>query len=879
MPSTAAKYFANYTQIPGHLPSPAWMALRLLTLIATLCLAGALILTPFGLTLFWGLAIPLLPALFVIAPGLWRQVCPMALMNQLPLLAGHSFHRDLPGFARHWAFTIAAGAFIAIIAMRAPLLNHNGPLVGFGVIGMLLLALAGGIVFKGRSGWCGTFCPLAPIQRDYGHAPLLLVRNGYCRPCVGCQKNCYDFNPRAAVFEDLYDSDPAYAGQRRFFMAMMPGMVLGYFLPIAPVPYGGLARAAVLLGFICLSVGLYQAAISFFRINPFRAANLFACSALAAFYWFAGPLILSAGQALSGLAFPSAIVRTSQLTGLVLAAALSYRGWKNERLFRKVTEESTHLHVDQTARTLRDRVAAASVAMATDAETGTAFPVAPNQTLLEAMEAAHIGIDFGCRSGLCGADAVLVKSGSDNLSPPGPDELATLQRLGLDGLGRLACVCRVKGDVVVDRDVENAKRAYALTPPSPGTGDPLVAKGISKVVIVGNGVAGVTVAENLRRQSELVEITIVTDEPHHFYNRMAVGRVLYGRSAMDGLMLLPETWYADHKIEVWRNTLAESIDRQGRELRLGTREALPYDILVLATGADPLPPAPEYRRFSNCFVLRSAADALAVRMWAQRNAAHKAVVIGGGILGIEAADALRLLGMKVVLLQRADRLMDRQLDEQGAKRLTRYLGNIDIDVRTGVSVVRFEGDSLLQAVVLNDGSRVAADMFVACIGIAPRVELARSCGLEVGRGIKVDAFMCTSDPAIYAVGDAAELPGALAGFWPVAVAQASACIAGMLGRPDGYQPPHTFAQLKCDGIDLRSFGEVDVRPDDEIISAQEDAPAWWRFVLRDGKLTGAILVGPPGTGRDFGRLLNAETDLSPVLNELRQGRIEALVKL
>ena len=877
MPAAAERYFANYKQIPPRVPGAVWMISRLLMLAATLGLAFCLFVTPLGLRLFWGLAIPLLPALFVVAPGLWRQVCPMALMNQLPVLAGRPSTRDLPDVARQWAFTIAVGSFVVLIGLRAPLLNHNGALVGSGILGALILALLGGLAFKGRSGWCGTFCPLGPVQRDYGHAPLLLVRNGYCETCVGCQKNCYDFNPRAAVFEDLGDADPIYAGQRRFFMAMMPGLVLGYFMQPGKTPYGDAVFAVTFLASIGASVGLYQAAVSFLRLDPFRTTNLFACLALAEFYWFSGPIILSTIHAIWDVHVPLGWIDASRFAGVPLAVALCDRGWANEEIFRRASKSAEQLSVDQTSRSLRDRLEASTAALVTDAKTGTTFPVAPNQTLLEAMEAARIEIGFGCRAGLCGADAVIIRSGYDHLSPPGEDERVTLQRAGLDGIGRLACMCRVNGDVTIDREVTNARRSFVAAVAS--NDDPLKVRGISRVLIVGNGVAGITVADNLRRRSGSVRITVITDEPHHFYNRMAVGRMIHGRSTLDELALLPEHWYPEHRVEVRRDTIAVSVDRETRVVRLGTGEALPYNFLVLATGADALLPTPDYARFSNAFVLRGAEDALAVRMRAQGSPARKAVVIGGGVLGIEAADALRLLGMKVTLLHRAPRLMDRQLDEQGAKRLAQYLDTIGIDVRTQAVVARLAGERALEAVELADGTRVSGDVFVACVGVSPRLDLAKSCGLEVGRGIKVDNSMRSSDTAIYAVGDAAELPEAIGGFWPVAVAHAAACVSGMLDGAGGYQAPPAVLELKCDGIDLRSFGRVEVTEGDEVIRAREDAPAWWRFVLRDGRLVGAIVVGPPGAGRDFGRIIQPEADLSAVLNELRQGRIEALARL
>jgi nitrite reductase (NADH) large subunit len=871
----AARLFANYTQTPTALPNWVWMALRALALAATLGLAGLLLVSPLGVKILWGLAIPLLPALIVVAPGLWRQVCPMAFLNQLPILVGRPSSRKLPPIAHDWAFTVAVGAFIGAVCLRQPLLNTHGAVVGAGILCMLLLAFAGGVAFRGRSGWCGTFCPLGPIQRAYGHAPLVLIGNGYCRTCVGCQKNCYDFNPRAAMFEDLLDTDPAYAGQRRFVMAMMPGLVLGYYLQPAHVVYGEAVRAVILLGAICLSVGAYQATISFFRINPFRAASLFACLALAAYYWFAGPMILSTTQALSGVTIPRAVVFVSQWIGFVPALGLAYRGWQNESVFRHAQHAAAQPRVAPSVRNLKERLAASTKALVTDTETGTAFPVAPNQTLLDALEAARMKIEFGCRSGLCGADAVIVQSGQENLSPADPTEQATLRRLGLDGVGRLACMCHVKGNVVIDRDIKNAKRSFSSAAAS--VADPLKERGIERVVIVGNGVAGITVADYLRRESKSAQITIVTDEAHHFYNRMAVGRLICGRSAMDGMMLLPQDWYAEHEVDVWRNTLAVSIDRSARSLRLGTGEAVPYDALVLATGADAILPAPDYARFANAFVLRRAEDALAVRMWAQREAAKRAVVIGGGVLGIEAADVLRAVGLRVTVLHRASRLMERQLDEQGSLRLQEYLVKGGVDVQTEAAVAHLAGKQLLESVVLENGTRVSGDIFLACIGVRPRTQLAQSCGLEIGRGIKVDSSMRTSDPAIYAVGDVAELPRAAGGLWPVAAGHAVACAAAIMGRGDGYEVPRLVVHLKCDGIDLKSYGEMDVREGDEVISAAEDEMAWWRIVLRNGELVSLVFVGPPGSGRGFERWVQPGTDVRAVLGELRRGRAGAVV--
>jgi hypothetical protein len=212
--------------------------------------------------------------------------------------------------------------FVGAVAARAPLLNHVGLALAVVLLGALALAFLGGWVFKGRSGWCGTFCPLGPIQRNYGQAPLVVVKNGWCEPCVGCQKNCYDFNPRAAVFSDVYDEDPRYAAQRRLFFGLLPGLILGYFLQGPAPAYGTAGQVAVLLASAAASAGLYQLLLVFVAgaeaqgraLTPYRLSMAFAGVALAAFYAFAGPVVVNTLAMLAGSVAPEALVAASRGT-------------------------------------------------------------------------------------------------------------------------------------------------------------------------------------------------------------------------------------------------------------------------------------------------------------------------------------------------------------------------------------------------------------------------------------------------------------------------------------------------------------------------------------------------------------------------------------
>ncbi|MBT9487376.1 MAG: FAD-dependent oxidoreductase [Rubrivivax sp.] len=870
-PPAAPPYFGNYTQLRSALPPLVWWLLRGVVMAATLVLVALLIWQPaLGLKLFWGLAVPLLPAVLVVAPGLWRQVCPMATLNQLPRQGGFTRGRELPAGLKTAAFAIAVGGFLTAVALRAPLLNHAGPVLGAGLLVVLALAFTGGLVFKGRSGWCGTFCPLAPIQRDYGQAPLVVVKNGWCEPCVGCQKNCYDFNPRAAVFSDVYDDDPRWAGQRRLFMGLMPGLILGYFLQGPVATDGAWVHAAGLLGGAAASAGVYALAVAFVPTTPYRISLAFGALALALFYTFAGPLIVDTVAGLLGATPPDALRTALRFTGALLAAGLVATGLRAEARWREAQQQRkaaapapAPAYADDGrtqlggGRALKDRLArqpgADGAAEVTDRATGIAFQVAPDQTLLEAIEHAGLKISFGCRAGVCGADPVAVCEGGEHLSPPGDDELATLRRLGLEGRARLACMCTVRGPVLIDRDAQSAPVPISIQ--RKPTVDKAALAGVGRVVIVGDGVAGMSAAEALRRDSPTLRIELVANEPHAFYNRMGIGRLIYDSAAMDALALVPADWAAQRDVKLHRGAVAVRLDRENRRVGLASGEWLRYDRLILATGARSLPPEDSFLDRPNAFVLRSAEDALAIRQFVQARGSRRAVVIGGGVLGVEAADALHKLGLKVTLLQRADRLMNAQLDAPGAAKLAGYLESIGIQVVTNVSVVKYDGMPELTAAWLSHGPRVRADLFVACLGIQANTHLAANAGLAVGRGIQVDTTMRTDDPNILAIGDVAELPGALGGLWPVGAAQAGTAVATIFGDPAPYQPPRIVLQLKCEGIDLRSWGEVTPKPGDEVRSARPEDAAWWSLIQRDGALVGGVYVGPPGSAKAFGKLL------------------------
>lgn len=871
------EFFANYTRIPTRIPDAVWMALRFLVLGLTFVEIGLLFARPaLGLRLFWGVAVPCLPGLFAVAPGLWRQLCPMAFANQLPRMLGFSRALTLPAKLRFWSYATAIGVLVSLVSIRSLVLNQTGWAVGVMCATSMLLAFIGGVFFKGRSGWCGTFCPIAPVQRSHGQAPLIVVRNGYCPTCVGCQKNCFDFNPRAAIFGDLGDNDQRHSTQRMIFMSLLPGLIWGYYNVAGALEQGFAHYLLVLAGSALFSTGLFFTLRSLLNITAYRLATAFGLSALLIYYYFAGPVLVNAVSGLAGMAPPGWLVDASRFIAVPIAAGVLLSAVRAEFAYLALEAAGTQVRVD-TGKVQAAREHDAAGIQITERRSGKTFSAKGDQTLLEAMEAAGVPIDFGCRSGLCGADPVGIVDGHAHLNAPGEEELATLRRLGLEGRARLACSCRATGKVTIDRDPRSVPPVVPEQTAEPKP-DRAAAAGIGRVLIIGNGVAGITVAESLRRESPSVQITVVADEPHHFYNRMSIGRVIYNQTSMDGMYLVPDSWYKDNNVTVWLNTVAVAIDRAAKVVRLGTGESLSYDRLALATGAKAAPPGPGFLGHGNGFVLRSAADAQAIRAAIQRFGAKKAIVIGGGVLGIEAAEAMTHLGLRVTILQRGKRLMDRQLDAEGAQLLTMYLAHQGVDTFTECRVAGFEGDERLRAVRLEDGRVLAADLFMACAGIEPNAELARDAGLAVDRGIKVDACMRTSDPDIFAVGDVAEAAKGLGGLWPIAVDQGRTAVAAMLGSETHAAEPRIVLQLKSEGIDLRSFGTLDPVPDGcEVLTAAGGGVVWWRLVLRGGTVVGAVFVGPPGSSKELTRLLQTGADLTEFLPALRQGEL-ALAK-
>ena len=863
--------FPNYTQIPARLPIGAWQALRALSLLGAIGLAVALVVAPDdGLYVLWRIVIPALPLVWLVVPGLWRNLCPLSASNQTPRVLGLSKALSAPAWLKEYGFVIAAGLFILFVSLRKVGLDDSGPASALLLLGALAGGFAGGMLLKGKSGWCSSICPLLPIQRLYGQTPYKLVANSHCAPCVGCTKSCYDFNPRAAYLADLHDPDPYWGGYRKLFAAAFPGLVLAFFT--LPEARGG-TEIASLYGQLALylagSVAIFFALDSLLKVSSHKLTALSAATGFSLFYWHASePWGEPAMWAARGVA-------------IVLAAGWLVRTYAKERAFAAqagaaVPAPSAAPVIDLAA----SRSMASHRALTTGAPEvafepeGKRVVAKPGMTLLEAAEAGGLPIESGCRMGVCGADPVCVSEGMEHLSPISDDERSTLDRLGLADTTRMACCARVSGPVTMKLTPEKPSKP-TLSRIAQFTYD----RSVERVVVLGNGIAGVTAADHVRRRHPLAEIDLVADEPHHLYNRMGIARLIYGRSAMQGLYLNPDAWYDEHAVTPWLNTRARSIDRIRQTVELGTGESLRYDRLILATGSRSFVPAIDGFGGPGSFVLRTAEDALGLRAFTQRNGAATAVVAGGGLLGLEAAYALHKLGLRVTVLERGDRLLRRQLDARASALLHAYLEGLGLAILCDAETAAVEGDGRVRMAHLADGRGVEADVFLAAAGITPNAELARAAGLAVNRGVLVDERMRTQDHAILAAGDVAEHAGRVHGLWPVAVAQAEVAADNAVGGRKEYRGSVPFTMLKVVGVELTSVGRFEEQATDEVIVLEEPGGRYRKLVIEDGRIVGAILLGHSAEVAAVRTAIDRGFPVGGVMDALRAGRWTALAEL
>ena len=360
------------------------------------------------------------------------------------------------------------------------------------------------------------------------------------------------------------------------------------------------------------------------------------------------------------------------------------------------------------------------------------------------------------------------------------------------------------------------------------------------IVVVGGGIAGQALVEALRQRDPDVRITLVCGEDRLPYDRVRLSELLSSGEDAASLALRSADWHEDRNVHVRLEAWVEHVDVQTKLVTLAGGEVLPYDRLVLATGSRPLLPPTPGIDLPGVYTFRDPADCEAIRSAA--GSARRCAVIGGGLLGLEAARGVAALGCPVTVVHLVDRLMDRQLDLGAADLLLPAMGELGVEVLLGRSTERILGDERVQGLRFTDGEELEADCVVVSIGIRPEMEIARAAGIACGRGILVDDWLQTSAADVFAVGECAEHRGVVYGLVAPIYDQAQVAAEALLGRRNGgYAGSVPSAKLKVMGIDLVSIGEAD--GDAAAVAADVPGRVYRKLVVRDGRAAGAILLG------------------------------------
>ncbi|MDO6423115.1 NAD(P)/FAD-dependent oxidoreductase [Saccharophagus degradans] len=402
------------------------------------------------------------------------------------------------------------------------------------------------------------------------------------------------------------------------------------------------------------------------------------------------------------------------------------------------------------------------------------------------------------------------------------------------------------------------------------------------LVIVGNGMAtGRLLDELIKRDANAYNITVIGDEPEGSYNRIMLSPVLAGETELATIINKPAAWYAQNNIRFVAGVRANAINRQAQTVALADGSCIAYDELVIATGSRPALIPAKNQHLQNIFSFRTIEDVNSIASCAQ--AGRKAVVVGGGLLGLEAAYGLAQKGVQVTLVHRSKGLLNRQLDSGAGEFLQQVMASKNIQFALGTEVAAFNSGALdgsgfksetLKSATLTNGEIIECDLAVISTGITPNKELGQEAGLACGRAIIVDDFMTSSDNRISALGECCEHKGETFGLvepiWHQCISLAEKLC---FKRNVAFVNPVVATKLKVSGVQLFSAGEH-LTGDDcrEIKMVDVKNKIYRKLVLRNNRIVGVVLFGDTRSGADYFELMQQAVDVSSVAALLVMGK-------
>jgi len=405
------------------------------------------------------------------------------------------------------------------------------------------------------------------------------------------------------------------------------------------------------------------------------------------------------------------------------------------------------------------------------------------------------------------------------------------------------------------------------------------------ITIVGNSAAAVGAIEAIRELDRDIAIQMVTAEGPAIYSRPLISHYVGGEIDQGRLAYRPPSFYEAHNVQALFEEPVTAIDPAGHTITTDKGRVLAYDQLLLAVGGSPIVPPMPGLELEGVVTFATLGDAEAIDRLIGAGRVSHAVVVGGGMIGIKATDALLKRGVRVTMVELAPRILIRALDEQGATMMTELFEGAGVRVLTGNTVAEIvPQDGRVAGVVLQDGQRLDCDLLVFGIGVRPNVALAREAGLDVDRGVVVDRAMRTSDPSIYAAGDVAEAYDLVVdlnrtvAIWPNAYRQGAIAGAQMVGQPRQDQGGIAMNAIEVAGVPCVSIGEGNAEGDgyDVLTRSSPERRQYRRLVLEGNRLVGVILVGNISRAGIYTGLIRHRVDISAHRDSLLSDRLSLL---
>jgi len=364
-----------------------------------------------------------------------------------------------------------------------------------------------------------------------------------------------------------------------------------------------------------------------------------------------------------------------------------------------------------------------------------------------------------------------------------------------------------------------------------------------KIVIIGASGAGMSAAVEIRKRDKTSDITIISKEDVKGYYRPQLSKMLSNEDiTIESMTIKNDKWFEENNVNLLLNKLVTKIDTDGRKVLLENGEELEYTKLIIASGAEVFVPPFPGREKEGVFTLRYASDGRAIKEYAKNK--KTAAVIGGGVLGLEAANELKNLGLKVTVIEMADRILPRQLDEDASEVLEEIVRKAEVTFKKSVGTKEIVGDEKVKGILLDNGETVDADLVVVSTGVKANSSIAEGCGIEIKRAIVVNNKMETSAPDVYACGDCAEYNGINYALWSEAIEQGKAAGINSAGGSYVYETIIPSTTLNAFGSKVFSIGDVGSDPSVKYeIYKDFDGKNFKKLYFKDSILSGGILMG------------------------------------